>query len=84
MTIPNAVGRIDEITEAIREGDREKAFLLGLKEHSRLIFKLAALEREMKQVQKAASQVEKFNIAIRTFDDDWNQARRDCGWKGEE
>lgn len=84
MIIPNAVGRIDAITEAIRDGDRERAMYLAGCEHSRLIRKLAVIERELKQATKAADEVAAFHVALISDDEAWHLARRDCGWEGEE
>ena len=83
MIIPNAVGRIDAITEAIRDGDRERAIELTDLENSRLLRKLSEVEREMAKVMTAVRETENFRNDL--YDDEvWTQARRDCGWEGEE
>lgn len=83
MIIPNAVGRIDAITEAIRDGDRAKAIRLVDLEDNRLLRKLSEVEREMAKVTTAIRETENFRNDL--YDDEvWTQARRDCGWKGEE
>lgn len=83
MNIPNAVGRIDEITDAIRDGDRKRAIMLTDLENSRLLGRLSEVEREMAKVTTAVRETENFRNDL--YDDEaWNQARRDCGWKGDE
>lgn len=81
MIIPNSVGRIDAITEAIRDGDRERAIELTDLENSRLLRKLSEVEREMAKVMTAVRETENFRNDL--YDDEvWNKARRDCGWEG--
>jgi hypothetical protein len=79
--IPNAVGRIDAITEAIRDGDRERAIELVGAEQKRLAQKYHAIASELDKCREACSQVSDFEIAIR-IDKCWHKARKACGWSG--
>jgi len=76
MTIPNAVGRIDAITEAIREGDRFKAQELLAAEGKRLAAASVAARDEFTRREQAFSDVMEFLVDL---DKVWNQARIDCG-----
>ena len=83
MMIPNAVGRIDAITEAIRDGDRERAFAMIEEECKRLDAKRHAIGEEARKADAAYHSVVTFGCDL-TYDAKWHQARRDCGWKGDE
>lgn len=84
MTIPNSVGRIDAITEAIREGDKDLARKLLSQENERLKEIEEAAQKEYRKRREARLSVGVYASTILGDDDRWNQARRDCGWKGEE
>ena len=60
MIIPNAVGRIDEITEAIREGDAEKAYELLEAEIGRRRDGFRILANEVKKKSAELDQCEEF------------------------
>jgi hypothetical protein len=83
MTIPNAVGRIDAITEAIREGDRLNAVALTGCEHLRLLRRISEIKAELSKVEKSCDDVRAFGYAIEHNDQAWAQAMRDCGSKME-
>lgn len=81
--IPNAVGRIDAITEAIRDGDIERATMLSNHEYSRLEQKERRLRAEHKKVREAKRSIHEFLRCVWADGTLWIQARRECGWKGE-
>lgn len=83
--IPNAVGRIDAITEAIRDGDRKRAIELVLAEQTRLFERYEAEAVSMDKLTRAIDDVTAFAKAIdpdpnETSDDStWSRARVACG-----
>lgn len=86
--LPNCVGRLDPIVEAIRDGDRNRAIELALAEQDRLLAKYEAQAAEMDKISTAIDDVTAFAKAIdpdpnETSDDStWERARRECGWNG--
>ena len=83
MIIPNSVGRIDAITDAIRNGDREQAIQLTGCEHVRLLRKWNALKIEMDKIRRDCEETTAFKAAIEDIDDAWHMARVECGHKPE-
>lgn len=83
MIIPNAVGRLDPVTEAIREGDRAKAIALLDAERKRQRDKADAALDEYGRLSSILGDTTVFAVRLEIDDDVWTQARRDCGWKGE-
>lgn len=79
--IPNAVGRLDDVVEAIREGDRERAKKLLAFELARIMEKKRDYEKHYWAAAKCVDSVEEFANRI-GVDDWWNLARRACGWSG--
>lgn len=86
MIIPNSVGRIDEIAEAIRGGDRFKAIELLESEAKRLADSANVIHEQYKKRLTQYFDAKFFLDSISDVrnKDAWLQARRDCGWKGEE
>lgn len=84
MIIPNAVGRIDEITDAIREGNKGEVYRLLASERDRIDQKVSLIKSELDKAISQRDSVVKFAAALISGPEAWNQARRDCGWKGEE
>lgn len=81
--IPNAVGRIDAITKAIRDGDRERAIELLQKEGGRVLAKKKKILDEYWRAAWSLDSINDFEIEISASAEKWIQARRECGWKGE-
>lgn len=79
--IPNAVGRLDDVVEAIRNGDRELAIELLEAEVERLKAKHTANFNEGNRIYKALRSVHWFLIDCER-DDKWLKARKACGWNG--
>ena len=86
MVIPNAVGRIDEIVDAIRDGDRFKAIELLEAESKRLADSANTIHDQYKKRLTQYFDAKFFLDSISDIRNrvDWEQARRDCGWKGGE
>jgi hypothetical protein len=82
--IPNAVGRLDDVVEAIRDGDRERAYDLLHCEFSRLVQKKIRHDKEGEKIRHAQDEVGEFMLAIRKYQDSWDVARKLCGWSGVE
>lgn len=80
--IPNAVGRLDDVVEAIREGDRERASQLTLDEYCRLERNATKMESQARKIRDAANACLDFQNYVLTSESGWEQARRDCGWSG--
>lgn len=81
--IPVAVGKIDAITQAIRDGDRERAFTLLEEECKRLHAKRIAISREVLNADQDYQSVLAF-ACLMTYPEKWNLARKECGWSGED
>jgi hypothetical protein len=81
MIIPNAVGRIDAITDAIREGDRGKAQMLLAEEAKRLARECKAAHNQYVRYDKTFNEVIEFYLSLGLNDALWRQARIDCGWQ---
>jgi hypothetical protein len=79
--IPSAVGRLDDVVDAIRDGDRERARELLNAEQNRLSRKYFAMAVELDKCRKACSQVADFETEI-GIDQFWHEARVACGWHG--
>lgn len=79
--LPNCVGRLDSVTEAIREGNRELARTLLWNERSRLAEKVEAIDKERDRARRDLESVADFTEAI-DLPDKWHRARRECGWNG--
>jgi hypothetical protein len=80
--IPNAVGRIDAITEAIRDGDRERAWDLLFYESMRLMQKCGRILAEFESARIAKKDVMNCLNKIKADDEYWHKARKACGWSG--
>ncbi len=81
--IPNAVGRLDDVVEAIRDGNLEKAITLCNQERMRLAEKCMKLKIEHRAARDSEREVHEFLREICTDGTVWRQARIDCGWKGQ-
>jgi hypothetical protein len=80
--LPNCVGRLDPIVEAIREGDKPKAFDLLERECGRLNIKRMAIGEEAAKADAAYHQCVTFGCDM-AKESNWHQIRRECGWSGE-
>jgi hypothetical protein len=63
--IPNSVGRLDDVVDAIRNGDWDRAIELLDVEQKRLAEKYHAIAAELDKCREACSQVSDFEVAIR-------------------
>lgn len=79
--IPNAVGRLDPVTDAIREGDWDLANKLLFQEQARLKARSDSLVAENRRVCDDWDYVGEFLAAIGDKDA-WDRARKECGWDG--
>jgi hypothetical protein len=82
--LPNSVGRIDAITEAIRDGDRERAIELLRAERERLMNKKEAIGKEYAKACRIEHETLDFLLDIKNHEPTWHKARKACGWSGVE
>lgn len=78
--IPNAVGCIDAITEAIRDGKRERAENLLHEEFKRLAGICQRLTTQLEIRQKQLSELQDFSEDLSINHGKWIEARKACGW----
>lgn len=64
--IPNAVGRIDEIIEAIEQGDRIEAVRLVENQKNRLMDKHAVLFEQTQKTMESIHQISQFQRKIKS------------------
>ncbi|MBI1324391.1 hypothetical protein GC170_14565 [bacterium] len=83
--IPNAVGRLDDVVDAIREGRIDDACTLLDSEAKRRSGKVEAIEAELQRERDALCEVEEFRFELGSVMlDRIEMFRRACGWKGQE
>lgn len=82
--LPNSVGRLDDVVEAIREGDRERAIDLLSAERHRLEKKHSVAYEEQNKIYRAWLEMCKTIERLKPggFEPDWEQLRKACGWSG--
>jgi hypothetical protein len=80
--LPNAVGRLDAVVEAIREGDRERAITLLKAESKRLLDKKRGIADVFWKAAESLDAVWTFEGEIAVDDKVWTEARLACGWSG--
>lgn len=76
--IPNAVGRLDDVVEAIRNRDLDRAANLLDSEFVRLETKREQIRNDLHKVEKAISEVNHFRFKFRS-EDEWERVRVACG-----
>lgn len=79
--MPNAVGRLDDVVEAIRDGDRERVVKLLRSEQERLAAQHTAQFEQSNKTYMSLMNVYLFLIDIEN-DEKWAEARKACGWSG--
>ena len=84
--LPKAVGRLDTVVEAIRDGDRDRVRSLLLDELERIENKANWLKSEYLNQVKSASDIDSviFLAANEIETKKWIDLRRACGWSGDE
>lgn len=82
--LPASVGRLDDVVEAIREGDRERALELLHDECKRRIEIEDKEKEEWTRRQNARHAVQTFGCNLQNDNAFWLKARRACGWSGVE
>lgn len=86
--IPNAVGRLDDVVEAIKHGEGNLAWVLLQDEYERRHEKTILLRKELDREMEALYEVGRIrDIAdsmstggSRLLGNEWDQLRRECGW----
>lgn len=76
--IPNAVGRLDDVVEAIRSRDLDRAANLLDAELARLEAKREQIRNDLGKVEKAISEVNHFRFKFRS-EEEWERVRVACG-----
>lgn len=76
--IPNAVGRLDDVVEALRDGDVDRAANLLDAELARLEAKREQIRNDLGKVEKAISEVNHFRFKFRS-EEEWERVRVTCG-----
>lgn len=76
--IPNAVGRLDDVVEAIRGGNPLQAAKLLDDEYSRLMGRRDHIRKEMDKVETAINDVNWFTLKMRDREA-WERVRVACG-----
>lgn len=76
--IPNAVGRLDDVVEAIRSRDLDRAANLLDAELARLEAKQEQIRNDLNKVEKAISEVNHFRFKFRSKEE-WERVRVACG-----
>ena len=79
--IPNAIGRLDDVVEAIRDGDRERARELLNAWQNRLARKYFLTAVDLDKCRQACLEFFDFEREIGN-DKFWHEARKACGWSG--
>jgi len=80
--LPNAVGRLDNVVAAIRDGDRDRVIELLQAEKERLKAKRTANFDEGTKIYKAIESVSWFLIDCENDDEKCREVLRACGWSG--
>jgi len=80
--LPNAVGRLDNVVEAIRDGDHKRTIQLLSAERDRLLKKSKIQYLEQGKTKFARWSIEGFVNNITNNKDRWHEARKACGWSG--
>ena len=78
--LPNCVGRLDPIVEAIREGKKDAAFAMLFAEQARLKQKSDAIVDENRKAVDAWEKLSDFVQKIHEDPAAWENVRRECGW----
>jgi len=86
--LPNSVGRLDDVVEAIKEGNAEKAEHLLRAERDRREANVKRLSEELGRERRIAIDVTGVwavadGIRLGLGDTEkWDRLRRACGWEG--
>ena len=80
--IPNAVGRLDDVVEAIKNRDLDRAEELLDSELARLESKREQIRNDLGKVENAISEVNHFKLKFRS-EEEWQRVRA-ARWGGAE
>ena len=85
--LPNVVGRLDDVVDAIKAGDQAKATELLRKEEYRRREYIAFLEDSLSLEKSKLLDLVRVLVIVQdahlpNFADPWTNLRRDCGWDG--
>lgn len=80
--IPNAVGRLDDVVEAIRVGDNQRAYTLLSERYCQVRGKRNYYEKMHGAALIEAGEILRFMDRFAEDDGFRDRARKACGWKG--